>query len=567
MGLCFGLAPSRLMLRNLRHPVTKRSTHITKIRSCAAKSTTVPLATQTKSIERLTFNDNERVRFAPSPTGALHVGGARTALYNWLLARQNGGKFLIRVEDTDLERSKPEFERMVLDDLKWLGLHWDEGPTVGGPCEKYRQSERTTIYSELAHKLVDSGLAYPCFCDKETLDRKKALAEKEGRPPQYDGTCRDLDPDEVRERIAAGEEYTIRFRLPVDCRVLINDIVRGRVDWDVNKTLGDFILLRSNGLPVYNFCVAVDDAFMGVTTVIRANEHLNNTPRQVLVSRALGFDVPQFAHCSLINGSDGKKLSKRHGATSVSQFREEGYIPEAMLNYLATLGWNDGTEKEIFTVDELIETFDVKRLTKSAAQFDIDKLRHVNGVHVRNMPSDELVPLVTDVWRKHGVFDSDKLTNESELAKIGTEVVQGTLTLINDATEEMRLVLSYPLHNTIESGEADELLAEDGGFDVLGRAVVNAYDDGTLPIGVAGDEHMGIWKKWVKATGKQLGRKGKKLFHPLRLALTGKMSGPDVGMVLRVLHLASSLNATQEMVLLEKRIEVLRAELDKRAAE
>ncbi len=566
MVLCFGLTPTgRLLLRNTRQSVVRRA-RVTPIRGCAARPATAPSPASTERAERVKFDDAVRVRFAPSPTGTLHVGGARTALYNWLHARQHGGKFLIRVEDTDLERSRPEFERAVLDDLRWLGLTWDEGPTVGGPCENYRQSERAAIYRELALKLVESGHAYPCFCDKETLERKKATAEREGRPPQYDGTCRDLDKDLVRKRIEAGEEYTIRFRVPPECRVIINDVVRGRVDWDVNMSLGDFVLLRSNGLPVYNFCVAVDDALMGVTNVIRANEHLNNTPRQVLVSRALGFEVPEYAHCSLINGSDGKKLSKRHGATSVSQFREEGYLPAAMLNYLATLGWNDGTENELFSVEELIEAFDVKRLTKSPAQFDIEKLRFMNGVHLRGMPLEEVVPMVADVWRKQGVF-GEMLTDECELAKVGTEIVHGSLDLVNDAVREMSNVLSYPLASTIESGEADELLAEDGGFAVVGRAVLAAFDEGTLPIGDAGDEHQGMWKKWVKATGKELGRKGKKIFHPLRLALTGKMSGPDVGMVLRVVHLASTMDASKELVPLDKRIELLRAELDKRAAE
>lgn len=503
-----------------------------------------------------------RVRFAPSPTGALHVGGARTALYNWLLARKENGRFLVRVEDTDVARSTKESEEMVLNDLRWLGLDWHEGPDAGGDFGPYRQSERTEIYVKLAHQLMNDGKAYPCFCSEEELQRKREQDEAAGRPPQYDGTWRDADPKLVSEKLEAGEQYTVRFKVPKGTRVVIDDVVRGKVAWDANATVGDFILLRSSGVPVYNFCVAVDDALMGITTVIRAEEHLTNTLRQVLILRGLGFSVPQYAHCSLILGEDRSKLSKRHGATSITQFREDGYLPVAMINYLATLGWNDGTEKEIYTVEELIDVFDIRRITKSPAIFDGGKLRWINGQHLRAMPLRELEPLLVAHWHKTGVF-TDSFKEGSELAECAVSLVQNALELVADCELEMRNVLSYPLEEALNSEETLALTSDGGGFAELGNLVVSAYEDGSLPIGLHGDNHMSEWKKWVKATGKATGRKGKALFHPLRLALTGKMSGPDVGAILQVITLAENSQAAPGLVPLKERIANLKEALRK----
>lgn len=540
------LAPLRLRTSSFVNSLPPHARHV-RLRRLR---TTVATAAQTKTV---------RVRFAPSPTGALHVGGARTALYNWLLAKKESGSFLVRVEDTDLARSTKESESMVLKDLQWLGLQWDEGPDVGGDCAPYRQSERGEIYVKLAKKLVDEGKAYPCFCTEEELDMKRKQAEAEGRAPQYDGTWRDASKAEVKKRMDAGEEYTVRFRVPDGSRVVIDDAVRGKVAWDANSTVGDFILLRSNGVPVYNFCVAVDDALMGVSTVIRAEEHLTNTLRQVLILRALGFEAPKYAHCSLILGSDRSKLSKRHGATSVTQFREEGYLPVAMVNYLATLGWNDGTEKEIYTIDELIEAFDIDRITKSPAMFDGDKLRFINGQHLRALSAEELEALVIPEWKRSGVF-TEVVTEGSQLGSAAVALIRGALELVNDANAEIKSVLEYPLEETQASGDGDELLEEGGGFKELGEAALKAYDDGELPLGMD-EDHSQKWKKWVKATGKMTGRKGKRLFHPLRLALTGKMSGPDVGEILRVLYLSEKDSAAPALVTISERMEALRAKL------
>ena len=310
-----------------------------------------------------------RVRFAPSPTGSLHVGGARTALFNWLIARKTNGSFIIRVEDTDEARSTRASEASILNDLKWMNLNWDEGPEIDGPFGPYRQSERKDIYKKVADKLIAEGKAYRCFCSEEELDTKRAAAEAAGLDPKYDGTWRDADPAEIQKKLDNGDEYTVRFKVPPGKVVYIDDIVRGRVTWDAEASLGDFIIMRSNGMPVYNFCVAVDDANMKISHVIRAEEHLTNTLRQLLVLEALGVRPPTYAHCSLILGSDRSKLSKRHGATSLSQFSAQGFLPDAMMNYLANLGWNDGTDKEIYSPKELVEAFDLNRIIKSPSMF------------------------------------------------------------------------------------------------------------------------------------------------------------------------------------------------------
>ncbi|KAF6001812.1 Glutamyl-tRNA synthetase [Cyanidiococcus yangmingshanensis] len=348
-----------------------------------------------------------RVRFAPSPTGNLHVGGARTALFNWLYARNQGGHFIVRIEDTDQARSTRASEVAVLRDLRWLGLDWDEGPTYPdqpttqaylGERGPYRQSERAHIYEAVAALLIKAGAVYPCFCSEEALERKRRAAEAASQPPQYDGTCRDASPEHIVERLKRGDPYALRFRVPAESRVTIRDVVRGDVSWDAGATIGDFIIVRSSGVPVYNFCVAVDDALMGITTVIRAEEHLTNTLRQALILDALGYDRPQYAHVSLILGTDRQKLSKRHGATSIDQFAREGFLPEAMMNYLALLGWNDGTEREIYTPQELIQVFSLSRITKSAAVFDMNKLRWMNGLHLRSMQTEKLCGILTRFW-------------------------------------------------------------------------------------------------------------------------------------------------------------------------
>lgn len=517
-----------------------------------------------------------RMRFAPSPTGSLHVGGARTALYNWLVAKKgqldfgdgSEGGFVLRVEDTDLARSTKESEQSVLADLSWLGLTWDEGPDM--PLAKYgpyRQSERSTLYSKIAQTLIDEGKAYPCFCTPEELDAMKAKMEAEGIPPRYDGTWRDADPDVVAAKIAAGDPYTVRFKVPPGARVVIDDAVRGTVSWDAEATVGDFILLRSSGVPVYNFCVAVDDASMGITTVIRAEEHLTNTLRQGLILDALGAPRPRYAHCSLILGEDKQKLSKRHGATSCNQFRLDGFLPDAMINYLALLGWNDGTDNEIFTRDELIEAFDIDRIVKSPSVFDMDKLKWVNSQHLKKMEVEEILDLVEEQLNFMNMIKEggdEKKTRDFIFAS--TALAKQMMETLQDAASNAKTVMGYGLPATFEEladgSEAKEMVKQ-GNFYGISMKILEMVENGSFPMPntdnllaafvdgsnkaivedtqVGGDEtsYPQEYKATMKSMAKEMGVKGKNLFHPVRLALTGEMSGQDVTKQLSLLAMAA----------------------------
>jgi nondiscriminating glutamyl-tRNA synthetase len=342
-----------------------------------------------------------RVRFAPSPTGPLHIGGARSALFNFLLAKKLGGKFILRIEDTDRERSSRESEVNIYESLKWLGMNWDEGPDVGGAYGPYRQMERLDIYQEYTQKLLAEGKAYYCYCSEEELEKERQEALAQGGSPQYSGKCRLLSAEGREKYEAEGRKPVVRFRVPEDKEIVINDLVRGEVAFQ-SEEVGDFIIVKSDGIPTYNYAVVIDDALMKISHVIRAEEHLSNTPRQILLYEALGFEIPQFAHISLILGKDRSKMSKRHGATSVVQYKEEGYLPEAVVNFLALLGWAPEGEAEIFSLEELIKEFSLERVAKNPAVFDMEKLRWINGIYLRECSLDKLTELALPYLIKAG---------------------------------------------------------------------------------------------------------------------------------------------------------------------
>ncbi|XP_041012583.1 glutamate--tRNA ligase, chloroplastic/mitochondrial [Juglans microcarpa x Juglans regia] len=472
-----------------------------------------------------------RVRFAPSPTGNLHVGGARTALFNYLFARSKGGKFILRIEDTDLERSTKESEEAVLRDLSWLGLDWDEGPGVGGDYGPYRQSERNSLYKQSAEKLLESGQVYRCFCSNEELEKMKEIAKLKQLPPVYTGKWASATDGEVQEELAKGTPYTYRFRVPKEGSLKINDLIRGEVSWNLD-TLGDFVIMRSNGQPVYNFCVTVDDATMAISHVIRAEEHLPNTLRQALIYKALGFPMPYFAHVSLILAPDRSKLSKRHGATSVGQFREMGYLPQAMVNYLSLLGWGDGTENEFFSLEQLVEKFSIGRVNKSGAIFDSTKLRWMNGQHLRALPSEEFAKLIAERWKSTGILTE----SQGAFIQEAIQLLKDGIDLITDSDKALSNLLSYPLHATLKSSEAKPVLEDK--LSEFSASLLAAYDSGEI-LGALEEGHAG-WQKWVKNFGKSLKRKGKSLFMPLRVLLTGKLHGPDMGASVLLLHRAET---------------------------
>ncbi|CAO2033908.1 unnamed protein product [Urochloa humidicola] len=493
-----------------------------------------------------------RVRFAPSPTGNLHVGGARTALFNYLFARSKGGRFVLRVEDTDLERSTRQSEEAVLADLAWLGLHWDEGPDVGGEFGPYRQSERNSLYKQYAEKLLDSGAVYRCFCSNEELEQMKEVAKQRQLPPVYMGKWATASDVEVEHELEKGTPYTYRFRVPKEGSLKINDLIRGEVSWNLD-TLGDFVIMRSNGQPVYNFCVTVDDATMQISHVIRAEEHLPNTLRQALIYKALGFPMPSFAHVSLILAPDKSKLSKRHGATSVGQYKEMGYLPQAMLNYLALLGWGDGTENEFFTIDDLVEKFTINRVNKSGAVFDATKLKWMNGQHLRSIPPDELVKAFEDQWKNTDILQE----SDSGFAKEAAELLKDGIDLITEADAALTNLLAYPLHATLSSDEAKPVVQDK--ISEVASGLISAYDSGELTQALA-EGHDG-WQKWVKGFGKSLKRKGKGLFMPLRVLLTGKLHGPEMGGSMALIHKAGICGAVtpqSNFVTLDERIRILK---------
>lgn len=496
--------------------------------------------------------DQVRVRFAPSPTGNLHVGGARTALFNYLFARSNGGKFVLRIEDTDLERSTKESEEAVLQDLSWLGLDWDEGPGVDGDYGPYRQSERNSLYKQYAEKLLESSYVYRCFCSSEELEKMKEIAKLKQLPPVYSGKWASATDEEVQEELERGTPYTYRFRVPKEGSLKINDLIRGEVSWNLD-TLGDFVIMRSNGQPVYNFCVTVDDATMAISHVIRAEEHLPNTLRQALIYKALGFPMPYFAHVSLILAPDRSKLSKRHGATSVGQFREMGYLPQAMVNYLALLGWGDGTENEFFTLEQLVEKFSIGRVNKSGAIFDNTKLRWMNGQHLQALPSEELKKRIGNRWKSTGILTE----SEGSFVEEAVELLKDGIDLVPDADKGLSNLLSYPLHATLSSPEAKPLLEDN--LSEFSASFIAAYDSGELLVALE-EGHSG-WKNWVKSFGKSLKRKGKSLFMPLRVLLTGKLHGPDIGASVLLLHKAGKCGVVAPQagfVTLDERFNLLR---------
>ena len=335
-----------------------------------------------------------RVRFAPSPTGLLHIGSARTVLFNWLFAKQNNGKFILRIEDTDTERSNPEFEKDILEGIKWLGLDWDEGVGVGGPYEPYRQSERLDIYEKYLHKLLGEDKAYYCFCTKEQLESDRQAMLAQGLAPKYSGRCRDLSKGEAESLFKKGEPAVIRFRVP-ETEIEFNDLIRGKIRFNT-ALIGDIVIARNLKSPLYNFSATVDDFEMKITHVIRGEEHLSNTPKHILIQKVLGFNEPKYAHLPLILAPDRSKLSKRNLEISLADYKNQGYLSEAIVNFIALLGWHPKEDKEILSVDELIEKFDLKRVQKAGAIFNIEKLEWLNSQYIKKIDAADLVEKVRD---------------------------------------------------------------------------------------------------------------------------------------------------------------------------
>lgn len=354
-----------------------------------------------------------RVRFAPSPTGFLHIGGARTALFNWLLARQNSGTFVLRIEDTDRERSTDESTNAILDGMRWLGLDWDEGPDKPGSHGPYLQSERLNIHKQQAEKLLSENKAYRCFCSKENLDKKREQAHADKKNYSYDRTCAELSAQEIQSRLNTNTPFSIRLRCDTNKDLQFNDLIRGPIQFN-DHPVDDFIIVRTDGSPVYNFAVAIDDALMKITHVLRGDGHISNTPRQIMVYRALELKEPLFGHMPTILGPDGTKLSKRHGATSVQQFREEGYLSQALINFMARLGWSYDDSQEIFSVQELIEKFSTEKISRNPAIFDTKKLDWLNAEYIKTLPVEKKRELCLPSLIRAGLLTAEQAEEKRE---------------------------------------------------------------------------------------------------------------------------------------------------------
>ncbi len=463
--------------------------------------------------------ERPRVRFAPSPTGDLHVGNARTALFNWLFARHYEGDFVVRIEDTDRARISERFEKGILSDLMWLGIDWDEGPEKDGGFGPYHQFERLDIYNHYLEKLIGEDGVYPCYCTEDELKAERKTLLSRGMMPRYQGKCRNLTDKDKRRLETEGRRPAFRFRVPGGI-VEFNDLIRGPMRFTSNS-IGDFIIVRSNSIPAYNFAVVIDDHLMGITNVIRGEDHLSNTPIQMLLYKAFGFEPPLFAHHSLILGKDRSKLSKRHGALAVKDFRDKGILPEVLLNYLSLLGSSSASGREICSVDESINEFSLKRAGKSGAIFDEDKLRWLNKKYIQNYNIEKLTKLSRPFIKDAG-YDCD-FPDRSWLHSV-VEAVRGNLGTLSDIGDYIDLF--FDERYVISDDAASVLKGKDA------EVVVKSLHDALMLEGCTKDN---LYRCVIDVVSSKTGFEGKKLFLPVRAAITGKTSGPELDKLFAIL--------------------------------
>ncbi|MBD3288537.1 glutamate--tRNA ligase [candidate division KSB1 bacterium] len=458
-----------------------------------------------------------RVRFAPSPTGHLHIGNARTAILNWLFARHVGGTFILRIEDTDPERSKSEYVNRIYEDLNWLGIQWDEGPDTEGEFGPYRQSMRFELYQRYANKLREEGKAYNCYCTPEELEQMRKDAVREGRQVTYNRKCLHLSDAEEQELIHAGRKPAVRFKVP-EGQVEFEDVVKGTISFDV-ENIGDFVIMRAEGIPTYNFACVVDDSLMQISHVIRGDDHVSNTPRQILLTQALGMDVPLYAHIPMILGADRMRLSKRHGATSVDEYRAKGYIPEALINFLSLLSWSSQSGDEILSVDRLIKEFDFSRISKSAAVFNVEKLDWMNGQYIREMDVEKLTQLAIPFFDKAGYE-----TTDYEKTKKIVAALQDKIDYLEQIIDQAKIF--FQDHITIDETDARAVIRKDTSQKVFWSFLRELRNIDRIDVD--------IFRNIMKSVQKETGIMGRDLWMPIRVALTGKVHGPELPVVIEL---------------------------------
>ncbi len=477
----------------------------------------------------LSSNKQVRVRFAPSPTGYLHVGGARTALYNWLFARKHNGIFILRIEDTDQVRSTDEATQAILDGMKWLGMNWDEGP--------FFQKERLNIYNEHVNKLLEQGLAYKCYCSPQELSEMRRLQEVNKQAPKYDGRCREKATDH-RPQAADGQQFVVRFKAPQEGVTIVEDMIHGPVKFE-NSLLDDFVIVKSDGFPTYNFAAVIDDHLMGMTHIIRGDDHLSNTPRQVMIYKALQFDLPEFAHIPMILGKDKARLSKRHGATSVIDYKDMGYLPEAMVNYLSRLGWGY-KDQEIFSLQELFEFFDIEKVSKTPAVFDMDKLNWLNGQYIRKMNAEDLLvstrPFLEKAYTEFALLEKT-LEGRTKINKILT-ALQERLKTINEVVELSEFFFKDEFPFVQEA--VDKHLKEAGAKEIL-----IGLKDALTNVDPFTKENIEIAFRDLAQT---MGIKAGKVIHPARVALTGRSDSPPMFDTVEIIGKERSLDRIEKAI-------------------
>ncbi|MFX3674681.1 MAG: glutamate--tRNA ligase [Paenisporosarcina sp.] len=460
-----------------------------------------------------------RVRYAPSPTGNLHIGGARTALFNYLFARHHGGKFIVRIEDTDIERNIEGGELSQLENLRWLGIDYDESVDIGGPYAPYRQMERLDIYKKHGEEMLEKGHAYKCFCTSEELELERDAQKARGvAAPMYNGRCRNLSADEVRTKEESGMPYTIRMRVPENVTYTFEDLVRGPVSFE-SKDVGDWVLVKANGIPTYNYAVVLDDYFMEISHVFRGEEHLSNTPKQMMVFDAFGWEAPKFGHMTLIINESRKKLSKRDESIIqfIAQYKDLGYIPEAMFNFFGLLGWSPEGEDEIFSKEEFIRLFDVNRLSKSPSMFDKQKLTWMNNQYVKQLPLEQVVDLALPHLQKAGRLPETLTAEEKQWA---TDVIALYHDQMSYGAEITELTDLFFKEELTYDEEATAVLEGEQVPEVMAAFKTQLEQMETL-------EPEAI-KAAIKTVQKETGHKGKNLFMPIRVVTTGQTHGPEL---------------------------------------
>jgi len=463
-------------------------------------------------------NKKIRVRFAPSPTGMLHIGGARTALFNWLYAKHYNGTFVLRIEDTDQVRSTEEAVNVILEGMKWLGLDWDEGPRKGGEYSPYYQMQRLYLYQKYAEQLLKDKKAYYCYCTREELAESREKQSKENKSLKYDRHCMNLSEEDKKRYKAEGRKPVIRLKIPAK-EITFNDLLRGEVTFD-GGLLSDFVIMKSDGIPTYNYAVVIDDTLMKITDVMRGDDHISNTPKQIVIYEALGFDVPKFAHIPMIMGEDHAKLSKRHGAASVMEYRKMGYIPEALVNYIAHLGWSSGSNREIFSIEEIAKEFTLDKISKHAAVFNMEKLNWFNSEYLKKMPIDSLTKMLLPFLREANYIEKGE-----SLSPAKNEYIKEVLKLMQGRINNFSQFIDYADYFFI-----DKINIEPQAFD----SVLNK--EGVPGILQVLEEKLSVIKCWdeesienvVRKVASSLQIKGGQIIHPTRVALSGKKVGPGL---------------------------------------